>query len=140
MATFNYSDGIAAIPFIADEDLEKFQWRLVIQASTSGYVASATGGCNPTPVGVLENSPSKGQEATVKVLGMTKARARANACGLTFGSFLMAASDANLEPMATTGSPTIARWFGPNKTTAGASLYGAVLFYGGLTACGPSGS
>jgi hypothetical protein len=136
MASFYHSDGIAEIPFIADVDLEDYQWRLVQAASaTSGNVASATGGCNPTPLGILTNSPSSGQEATVKVLGFTKARCRPNACGLTFGTYLMAASNASLEPVGTLGSPVMARWFGPNKTTAGASVYGSVLFYGGLAAC-----
>ena len=135
MASFYHSDGIAEIPFIADEDLENLQWRLVSAASTSGQVASATGGCNPAPLGILTNSPSKGQEAAVKVLGFIKARCRPNACDLQFGTFLIAASNASLEPPTVVGSPIFARWFGPNKTTAGASVYGSVLLYGGLGAC-----
>ena len=134
MASFYHSDGIAEIPFIADEDLETFQWRLVKAASTSGNVASSTGGCNPAPIGILTNSPSANQEAAVKVLGFTKARCRPNACGLQFGTFLIAASDASLEPTPVLGCPVMARWFGPNKTTAGASVYGSVLLYGGIMA------
>ena len=116
MASFYHSDGIAEIPFIADEDLETFQWRLVKAASTSGNVASSTGGCNPAPLGILTNSPSSGQEAAVKV------------------TFLIAASNATLEPPTVLGCPVMTRWFGPNKTTAGASVYGSVLLYGGIMA------
>jgi len=127
MASSYFSFGIAPAPFKADEDLENFQWHLVKAASTSGNVASATGACNPFPIGVLINSPSAGQEATVVMLGPTKCKVRANACDLSFGRFLTPGSNAVLEPTAVSTSPVFARYLGPKASTAGASFLANVF-------------
>lgn len=122
-----FSLGIAPAPFIADEDLENTQWRAVVAASGNGRVASATGACNPFPIGILTNSPSANQEATVVILGPTKARCRPNASDLQFGRLLTVASDACLEPLVTGTCPIFARYLGPNQSTAGASVLANVL-------------
>ena len=96
-----FSDGIADVPFLADADLTGQQFKLVQQASTSGYVKAfadldvAEG--SPNALGVLTNDPSAGQEASVKCIGFTKVLGRVSVCDLAFGSWLMAASDGLVE-------------------------------------------
>lgn len=48
------------------------QYLFVMQSSTAKRVMKATGGSNPAPIGVLQNSPRSGEEATVRVLGSTQ--------------------------------------------------------------------
>jgi len=130
MASSYFSMGIAPVPFKADTDLEAMQWHLVSSASTgAGLVASATGGCNLFPLGVLINSPSAGQEATVVLFGTTKAMVRANACQLIQGRFLTAGSNAVLEPLAVATCPIMGRYLGPTATTAGASFLANVFLF-----------
>jgi len=136
-----FSDGIADSPFTADEDLTTRQYMLVICASTPGNCASATGGCNPTPIGILTNDPSAGQAAAVKMIGFTKAKARCNACYLDHGAFLIGASDGFLEPLNTVSSEiAIARWFGPRVTSTDASVLGNVLLNMWPSGCAVSAS
>jgi len=139
MASSYFSFGIAPAPFKADEDLENFQWHLVIAASTSGAVASATGACNKFPIGVLINSPSSGQEAAVVMLGPTKCKVRANACDLSFGRFLTPGSNAVLEPLPLGTCPVFARYLGPKASTVGASFL-ANVFVNPIQAGSTSGS
>ena len=73
-----FAIGISPAPFLADVDLTAVQWKLVQAASTAGYVASATSACDPTPIGVLVNDPSAGQEAAVVLFGPTKAKVRSH--------------------------------------------------------------
>ena len=130
-----FDANIAAIPFIADEDLSNpvtHQWHLVGAASIADHVASATGASNPYPLGVLINSPSKGQEAAVVVQGPTKAFVRANGSSLTMGRFLTPASNGALEPHVLLACPIFARYYGPTKTTAGASLLANVWVIGAV--------
>lgn len=123
-----FAIGISPAPFIADEDLTGAQWKLVKAASTAGYVASATSACDPTPIGVLVNDPSAGQEAAVVLFGPTKAKVRSNACTLDHGAWLKAASDAYFEPIATAGCVlTAGRYFGAVETGAATSLLGNVF-------------
>ena len=139
MASSYFSIGIAPAPFKADEDLENFQWHLVQAASTVGNVASATGGCNPFPLGVLVNSPSSGQEAAVVLFGPTKCKVRANACQLIQGRFLTPGSNAVLEPLAVGTCPVFGRYLGPTSTTVGASFLANVFVFP-VTAGSVSGS
>lgn len=138
-----YSDGIAEIPLLADGDLTEHQWEFVAPASTVGYAASSNSGCNPVPLGILTNNPSAGQEATVKALGFTKAKARCNGCDLDHGAYCFGASDAFLEPISSlTGTQiALARWFGPKVVTTDASVIGCIQWLGGGGAgCATNGS
>lgn len=109
----NYRDvGIADAPFIAGEDLTQKTWFVVRPGSIVSEVRLGTGGCNPAPLGIVTNSPSTGQEASVRIMGFSKAVCRAAAASLNYGSWLVCASDGVLEPMATAGgSAVMARYF-----------------------------
>lgn len=123
----NYFATNFTVPFLAIEDLTSRQFYPVSPASSTSLgvgVASAPSGCNPTPVGVLVNDPSAGQEAAVVVWGFTKARARA--CGgswLEWGTWLRCASD-GFEPTDGGDELLMGRWFGSRVTTADASVIG----------------
>ena len=124
-----FNAGISEVSFIADEDLTTYQWHLVMAASTNGNVQlfdilpSAT--CPRIPVGVLVNSPSIGQEASVKVLGFAKARAAVAGCTLLFGALLSVSDAGHFVPASVIADPVYGIWFGPDITSG--SGYGNVL-------------
>lgn len=89
------------IPFSASGDLSSYQYCFVKCASTSWRVDAATGACNPVAIGVLQNDPYSGQEATVRVAGITKVYCDAGGA-ITYGNLMTSAS--NGKAMVTTGS------------------------------------
>jgi hypothetical protein len=130
-----FNIGISDAPFKADEDLTAWQHKLVKASSTVGNVErfqhATVGSTCPLPIGILTNDPSAGQEASVAVIGFTKAKARVSVCVLRYGAWLMSASDGFLEPASAVDgtAESIARWFGPESTTADASLLGNALVF-----------
>jgi len=80
--------------YIADSDLSSYQYRFVKASSTAGNVelnATMGGSC----LGVLQNDPTAGEEATVRRFGQTKVRLTAeasNASPLTFGGLVISSS------------------------------------------------
>lgn len=123
------------VAFTADADLTTKQYHFVEAASTAGNVKIATGASNPTPLGVLQNSPSAGNEARVRLFGPSKVVAENGTCNLTFGKFGFSASDGQFETVTVSSSPFNARYIGANHTAAG-SIFGEVFLYGGLAASG----
>lgn len=119
-----FSDGIADVPFIADEDLTTWQNRLVMVASTAGNVQKydilPTAACPRYPIGVLTNDPSLGQEASVKVLGFAKCVGVPGGCLLQFGSFVSASNAGDVKPASETDDVTIGIWFGPAVSSGSA--------------------
>lgn len=127
--------------FFADVDLSATcaLYRFVTVASTADYVKLATGASNPTPLGLLQNSPSQNEAANVVLFGSAIGTGRATSCNLTFGKFIVSGSDGVAEPVATAaGSPINGRWLGPSVTSG--SAYGEIFLFGPLTACGPAAS
>lgn len=125
-----FNDGTAGVPFLADEDLTSWQWRLVMAASTVGNVQKydilLTAGSPRIPLGVLMNDPSAGQEATVKVIGFTKAVGQVATCYLSHGAILSCSDNGNYIAASQDKSDHVAGiWFGPNVTSG--SAYGNVL-------------
>ena len=126
-----FNTGISEVGFLADEDLSAHQWLLVMAASTPGYVQKfdilPTAACPRTPIGLLVNSPSLGQEASVKCLGFAKGLALAGACALFNGALLTTGGTGGYFTSASedTDDPIYGIWFGP-ATTSG-SIYGNVL-------------
>jgi hypothetical protein len=96
-----------------------------------------TGGttCPRMPVGVLTNSPSLGQEATLKVIGFTKAIANVGGCPLQNGSFLTASNLGQFRSASDDESDQVLGiWFGENVTSG--SAVGNVLLNMSFTASG----
>lgn len=128
-----FNDGIATVSFVADEDLTTYQYKTVALTASGGLtVERCTGASRPTPIGILQNDPSAGQEASVKVIGFTKATARVSSCYLAPGVVLFGASDGVLQPASGLGTASafIARWCDEKRTTADASYIGNVLLFG----------
>lgn len=125
-----FNAGISEVSFLADEDLSAWQWKLVMAASVVGNVQKhdilPTAACPRWPVGVLVNSPSVGQEASVKSLGFVKGYALVTGCYLNFGA-LLSIRNAGLFVSASddTSDPIFGVWFGPDATSG--SIYGNVL-------------
>ena len=125
--------GVADVGFTADTDLTARQYHFVTPASTQGNVKLSTGASNPTVLGVLQNSPSAGQEARVRIVGFSKLVGENGTCNLTVGTFITSGSDGQGESVQLSGCPAVARWMGPTNSTAG-SIFGEVLLFG-FSAC-----
>ena len=131
--------GIADVPFLADIDLTAKQYYFVMVASTLGNITTATGASNPAPIGVLQNAPSLGQEARVRVLGFTKLVGEATTCNLTYGKFFYSSSDGQAQPIITAaGSPICGTWL--DATLSSGSAIGQALFLPSWGACAISAS
>jgi len=120
--------GIADVGFLADEDLTAKQYTIVKAASTANYVACANSVCSYGPLGVLQNSPSAGQEARVRLLGLTKIYGEMNGtCDLTYGGYVKAASTGRVEPIGATGCPAVGRWLSAAVTSG--DVVGEVFWF-----------
>ena len=99
----NYRDiAISDAPFKAGVDLTGKQYYFVSPGSIAGEVIVSVGPSgNPWPLGILQNAPSSGQEAQVRVLGFSKLVCEANTCSLAWGRWIQVASDGQGEPLAT---------------------------------------
>ena len=141
MAT-NRDLGIADATFTADADLTAKQYFFVVPASTAGNVKLATGASDPTPVGVLQNSPSAGQEARGRVLGFSKVVAESTStCGMKWGRFGAAGSTGAFVSGCTsglTGCAFNARWMDSNVNSG--SVIGQVFLFTNFAACANAGS
>lgn len=140
-----FNAGLAPVSFIADEDLTSYQWHLMMAASTPGYCQlldiSPMGtdytavACGRMPIGVLTNSPSLGQEAAVKAIGFTKAKAMVGGCYLFNGAFLTASNLGQFRSASDDDTdPIWGIWFGPDVTSG--SAIGNVLLNMSFTTSG----
>lgn len=121
-------------PFTAAVSLASHKGKFVRAGSVQGEVNLANGASNSSVLGVLINAPTAGQQALVAPPGYVTAIGRGAACNLTYGKFVICASDGLAEPVATAaGSPVCGKWLGASLT-AGASSEGTLLFFG-MTAC-----
>jgi len=125
-----FSAGIAAVPFLADEDLTSWQYRLVMAASTVGKVQKLdvlpTATCPRYAMGVLQNDPSAGQEASVKMIGFTKVIGVVGGCDLRQGAPISASNNGSVVAACETVNIfTYGVWLGPNVTSG--SAYGNAL-------------
>ena len=146
----NYRDiGVSDAPFKAGVDLTQKAYYFVAPGSVAGEVIVAVGPSgNPWPVGILQNSPSSGQEAQVRVLGFSKAVVEANACSLRWGAWLNCASDGQAEPHATAaegvtahgGSPTVARYMDSGTVSSGSAIAQVMIHFKIEGVCGFMGA
>lgn len=118
MATYNWGFDH---PFKAAIDLSDYQYYFVKSGSVEGEVTlmNVAGG---SPLGVLQNDPVAGEEATVRLLGTSKVRADSGSA-FTYGQYCKAGSDG-----AALGTIT--------ATAASAHVAGIVLQTPGTTGCG----
>lgn len=79
------SSPVLDFSFKAAEDLRNYQYCFV-KINTSGQ-AALIDGASELPDGVLQNAPNTGEEATVRMLGISKVVANA---GLAIGTFIKA--------------------------------------------------
>ena len=127
--------GIADVGFLADEDLTDKQYTVVKAASTVNQVACAnSASAGFLALGVLQNSPSLGQEARVRMLGLTKVYGEMNGtCQLVWGGFVKVASTGRGEPAEGTGvMPVAGRWL--SATVTSGDVIGEVFWFG-MSAC-----
>jgi hypothetical protein len=117
--------GISDAPFLADVDL-----------TTCHYVTGATGASNPAPLGVLQNSPSLGQEARVRVLGFSKViGVTPSGCGLAYGRYFSVSTVGQAVPTASeTGQPIYGRWLDANLAVSSSAI-GMILMAGMFGTC-----
>lgn len=100
--------GLSDMTFVADVDLTLAQYYFVTMASTTGNVQAATGASNPAPLGVLQNSPSLGQEARVRPLGPTKLFCKTGSgSAIGWGRYITVNASGQGIPMATDGGSAI---------------------------------
>ena len=132
--------GIAPATFVAGVDFSACptsQYRFVRAGSVAGEVRLASGASNPAPLGVIQNSPSTGQEAAVVMLGPTKLVVNGAPCTMAFGHFVLCASDGRGQALDTSTSQGFsATWLDTQATTA--SMIGEAFFWGPLAACAMS--
>lgn len=127
------------VSFIADVDLTAAQYLWVAPASTPNNVQKATSTSAPAPFGILQNSPSLGQEARVRMFGFSKAKVAAGTCTVQWGRYVYCASDGATEATLVSGSVALGRYVGSASATG--SYYGEIfIFGGGLNSCPASAS
>lgn len=92
--------------FTANSDLSAKQYFTVTTGSIAGEVKTGTGGSGPAILGVLQNDPTQGEEAAVRIFGITKAEASGalhsagTATAIAYGDFVTATgSDGRLRPL-----------------------------------------
>ena len=130
MATYKALSQDNDAPFLADSDLTLSQYYFVTVASTAGNVKVANGASNPAPLGVLQNAPSAGQEARVRLFGSTKVFAITPAgSGIGYGRYVTVSTSGNAIPQATeAGSPIVGRWIDTGAPVS-ASRYGNIILF-----------
>lgn len=103
MATYS-GQGINIGHLVADVDMATHQWKFVTTASSAGKFKRATGGCNPMPIGVLQDNPQAGLPGDIRVYGSTKVSASGT---IGFGDFVGSGSH-GLATLVNTASATAA--------------------------------
>lgn len=99
----NYNFGVD-LPFSASGDLNTSLYRFVKPATTAERVLQSTGGSNPAPLGVLQNNPRSGEEATVRVFGVTQVYGSSASGNIAYGDWLTSGSDGQAILAGTQGS------------------------------------
>lgn len=86
-----YNVGLHNVGMIAGEDLSSYQYHLVESGGSTneGYCYLADSGSTTYgPIGVLQNAPESGEEATVCMFGPTKVEAPAPGTQIGIGNFV----------------------------------------------------
>lgn len=128
--------------FTADTNLSAAQYYFVMPASTAGYVKLANGASDPAPLGVLQNAPTAGQPALVRLFGLTNLVVKTpSGCALAYGRFITASDVGQGAPQATeTGTPIIGRWLDTGVAVSSSSTGKAFILSPGIGGCAVSAS
>ena len=124
--------GIADAAFTAATDLTAKQYFFVQPGSVVGEVKLATGGSDTAPIGVLQNSPSAGQEARVRVMGFSKVYAVAvTGSPIAYGNFIGVNLSGEAVRAITVGgaSAVMGRWLDATVAST-ASRFGEAFIFG----------
>ena len=106
-----YQDLVSDLTLKADVDLTAGQYQFVTVASTAGNVKLGTGASNPYPLGVLQNSPSAGEAARIRWIGVTQLLAGTNStCPIAYGRFISASGAKATATASETGDVALGRW------------------------------
>ncbi len=134
-----YWDNTQDLSFTAAVNLSSYQYHAVTPGSVVGEVTSATGASNPAPFGILQNAPSAGQEAAVRVYGVSKIFAKTDSsCALGNGKFFTLNASGQAAHSGSEQGLAFGRWL--DATVAISSCaYGMVLF-NGMGTCALSAS
>jgi len=139
----NYNDlGIADVSFLAATNLSLNQYYFVIPGSVAGEVNVANGASNPTPMGILQNAPSAGQKARVRVLGFSKLFCvTPSGCGIGYGRYVTANASGQGIPTATeNGSAVLARNFDTAAPVSASRFLKVFVNCAGVSPCAVSAS
>ena len=113
---------IADEVFVAGADLSgSGQYRFVGSGSVSGEVVLATGASLPVPLGVLQNAPTVGQIARVRMFGRSTVTACPAACVLVPGTLITSGSIGTACAAGALGV-SLGRWL--SASTSGSSTTG----------------
>ena len=97
--------GIADAAFIAGQNFSACQYQFVSAGSVAGEVVLATGTSAPMVLGIIQNSPSTGQEAQVRTYGFSKlvCDVDGSGCTLAWRNVIFCASDGQGQTASVTG-------------------------------------
>lgn len=129
MATFRSLTTDHDATFIAGADFSSCQYQFVSAGSVVGEVVLATGTCNPAPIGIIQNSPCTGQEARVRIYGLSKlvVNVDGSGCNLNWRRYVYCASDGKGQGACITGCPVNALYLDANLLSG--SAIAQVLLY-----------
>ena len=136
-----YGQGVD-LSFIAESDLSAKQWNFVAAGSVAGYVVAASSGSARGAFGVLQNDPTAGQEATVRVFGLTKLSASAAAgSAIVCGDYLVCGSHGKARLQSDVGGSTAAvNAMALESLATGTAIIKAFVMPFGLSAVGTDNS
>ena len=123
----NHTAGIAVDEwFTAGEDLSSAQYYFVMPGSILNEVKLCTCVSIPAPLGVLQNAPTTGQAARVRIYGRTTIAGSPNVsgCNLVYGRWITSGCLGAAATPAAGTCPVFGRWLSATVTN------------GNTTACG----
>lgn len=125
------SNGLFDITFSASGDLSAKQYYFMRPASTAKYVFTACGASGAGPIGVLQNDPTSGEEAVVRIYGTTALVCNATTA-ISYGDWLTSASDG--QGVVSTGSAFHAMALGALASGSGVQIEALLLPHGAFLA------
>jgi len=132
-----YHAPATVVAFTADVDLSGSQYSMVTHASTAGNV-KLCGTAAASAIGVLQNNPVAGEEATVLLFGPTKVSANAESAAspLTYGGMVKCASDGRATGMLNPAASSYSVGYALEALATGSGVIIEMFFTGPRRAAG----